>query len=135
MGTFGHTGSLASWAGLCPGNNERAGQRRSGRMRPGNASLGATLTECAHAAGRTRDSQFHGYHRQLTARRGHQRATSATAHQLLRVIFAVLRDQQPYRDPNIDYRQLFVKRNAPRWLRMLEQYLPQLVSQQKTAAS
>ena len=137
VGTFGHTGSLASWAGLCPGNNESAGKRRSGRMRPGNASLRATLTECAHAAGRTRDSQFYGYHRQLTARRGYKRATSATAHKLLRVIFAVLRDQQPYRDPNIDYRQLFVKRNAPRWLRMLEQYnyLPQLASQQQTAAA
>ena len=90
-----------------------------GRSRRGNTAPRVTLTECAHAAARTLNTQFHGYHRTLTARLGYKRAVFATVHKMLRVIYALLRDDAPYRDPNIDYEQLFVKRNAPRWLRML----------------
>ena len=56
--TFGSAHDLASWAGLCPWNNESAGKRRSGRVRRGNAALRVTLTECAHAAARTLNTQF-----------------------------------------------------------------------------
>ena len=48
--------------------------------------------------------------------------TVATAHKLVRTLFAVLRDAKPYRDPDTDYEALLVKRNAPRWLRMLQHY-------------
>lgn len=120
--TFGDSHSLAAWAGLCPGNDRSAGKRRSGRARRGNPTLRVTLCECAHAAGRTKGTQFHGYQRALTASRGYKRAVFATAHKLLRIVFAMLRDDAPYRDPGIDYDQLFVKRNAPRWLRMLERH-------------
>ena len=70
--------SLTAWAGLCPGNNESAGKRRSGRIRRGNPMLRVTLTECAHGAARTKGSQFHGYHRALTARFGYKRALPLT---------------------------------------------------------
>ena len=120
--TFPSAQHLASWAGICPGNNESAGKRRSGRTRRGNETLKVTLTECAHAAARTLGAQFHGYHGALTKRIGYRKAVTATAHKLLRVIYAVLRDDRPYRDPNIDYERLFVKRNAPRWLRMLKKH-------------
>ena len=120
--TFGDGHALAAWAGLCPGNDQSAGKRRSGRTRRGNPTLRVTLCECAHAAGRTKDSQFHGYQRAVTARRGYKRAVFATAHKMLRIIFAMLRDDAPYRDPGIDYDQLFVQRNAPRWLRMLHRH-------------
>ena len=120
--TFGDGHALAAWAGLCPGNDQSAGKRRSGRTRRGNPTLRVTLCECAHAAGRTKDSQFHGCQRAVTARRGYKRAVFATAHKMLRIIFAMLRDDAPYRDPGIDYDQLFVQRNAPRWLRMLHRH-------------
>ena len=122
LGAFREARHLGSWAGVAPGNNTSAGKRRSGRARAGNPTLRATLAECAHAAARTTGSQFHGYHRALAARLGYKRAILATAHKLLRVIHAVLRDDRPYIDPGIDYERLVVARNAPRWIRMLAQH-------------
>ena len=107
---------------MAPGNNTSAGKRRAGRTRPGNATLRATLAECAHGAVRTKRSQFYDYHRALAGRIGYKWAILATAHELLRVIHAVLRNDRPYTDPGIDYQQMVVERNAPRWLRMLRQY-------------
>ena len=63
----------------------------------------AILVEYAHGAARTRHCQFRKYHKALTVRRGHKRAIVATAHKILRCIFAVLRDGTPYRDPATDY--------------------------------
>ena len=97
---------FAAWAGLCPGNNESAGKRRSGRTRRGNQTLRAVLVECAHGAARTNNCQFQAYHKALTGRRGYKRAIVATAHKLLRCVFAALRDGTPYRDPGTDYEAL-----------------------------
>ena len=85
--------------------NESASKRRSGCGRAGNAVLRATLTECALGAVRTRASQFHGYHDKIKARIGHKRATLATAHKLLRVIYAILRDDHPYPRPQRQLRE------------------------------
>ena len=109
---FGTASRLASWAGLCPGNNESAGKRRTGRSRPGSRTLRAVLVECAHAAARTKGCQFQSYQKALTVRRGYKRAVVANAHKLARCVFAVLRDGRPYRDPAADYEALLVKRNA-----------------------
>ena len=123
---FADAASLAAWAGVCPGNNESAGKRRSGRLRPGNPTLRATLAECAHGAARTKDSQFYGYHDAMRARIGYKRSILATAHKLLRTIYAILRDGHPYKDPQVNYEQLLAQRNEPRWIRMLEKHgLPQ----------
>ena len=112
----------AAWAGLCPGNNESAGKRRTGRTRRGNTTLREVLIECAHGAARTHHCQFRGYHKALTIRRGFKRATVATAHKMLRVIFRVLSTRTPYRDPQTDYEAMMVKRNAPRWIAMLKKH-------------
>ena len=119
---FARMANVAAWAGVAPGNNESAGKRRSGRLRRGNATLRATLAECAHGAVRTQGSQFHGHHKALKARMPFKRAILATAHKLLRTIVAMLRDNQPYIDPGIDYDKLLVDRNAARWLRKLEEH-------------
>ena len=66
--------------------------------------------------------QFRGYHKALTVRRGFKRATVATAHKMLRVIFRVLTTRTPYRDPETDYEAMMVKRNAPRWIAMLKKH-------------
>ena len=58
----------------------------------------------------------------LMVRRGYKRAIAATAHKLLRVLYVVLRDARPYHDPEADYEALMVRRNAPRWIRMLHRY-------------
>ena len=129
--------SWSSWARTCPDSaarptwplrpawhrgTKRAGKRRSGRLRNGNATLRATLAECAHGAVRTQSSQFHGHHKALKARMPYKRAILATAHKLLRTIAAMLRDNRPYVDPGIDYDKLLVDRHAARWLRKLDQY-------------
>ena len=137
LSAFRRTADVAAWAGVAPGNNESAGKRRSGRLRRGNATLRATLAECAHGAVRTKGSQFHGYHTALKARMPYKRAILATAHKLLRTIVAMLRDQRPYIDPGIDYDKLVVDRNAARWLRKLDQhgYLDSLRSGPQPAAA
>lgn len=113
---------LAAWAGLCPGNNESGGKRRKAGSRPGSRTLRAALVECAHGAARTKGCQFEAQHRSLAARRGYKRAIVAVAHKMLRIIHAVLRTGKPYYDCTADYEELLVKRNAPRWIRMLLRY-------------
>ena len=122
MSVFPSARHCAAWAGICPGNNESAGKRRSGRIRRGNPTLRAVLIECAHAAVRTRGCQFHTYHESVKSRRGYKRAIVAVAHKLLRTIHAMLRDQTPYADPGIDHEAISIGRKAGRWLHKLEQY-------------
>ena len=74
MSVFPSARHCAAWTGICPGNNESAGKRRSGRIRRGNPILRAILIECAHAAVRTRDCQFRSFHESRKSRRGYKRA-------------------------------------------------------------
>jgi transposase len=110
MTVFPTVGHLASWAGFCPGNDESAGKRRSGRTRKGNRWLRAALLEAAWAAIRAKASPFAARHRRLR-HRGHKRATMAVAHALLRVIYHMLADHTHYRDIGADY---FDRRHAER---------------------
>ena len=121
MERFGTGEQFVSWAGLCPGNHESAGKRKSGRMRKGNRVLRQLLCEIANAARRT-NSQFKGKYNALVIRRGHKRTIVALGHKLLRVIYAILKQQQPYCDPDIDYDALVVHKNAPRWIKALQKY-------------
>ncbi len=113
---------LASGAGLCPGNNESGGKRRSSQTTSGNKDRKTALVECAHGASRAKGCQFEGYHRSLHLRRGDKKAMVATAHTMLRVIYPCRKTQTPYRDPSIDYDQVMVERNAPRWIRMITEF-------------
>ena len=127
MGQFGGMSEIASWAGLCPGNNESAGKRKSGRTRKGNKAIRSLLCEVANAAIKTK-SQFQDKYRSLIIRRGHKRSIIAIAHKLIRVIYTLLKRRLPYIDPAINYEELMVRKNGPRWLQMLEKYgyLPQV---------
>lgn len=122
VAAFGSPRRFASWAGVSPGNDESAGKRRRARARAGSRTLRAVLVECANGAARTRNCRFHPYARAVTVRRGHGRAMLAVANRLARIVFSVLRDDRPYRDPETDYEELVVKRNAPRWLRQLGKF-------------
>jgi transposase len=121
MSVFGHADRLASWVGICPGNDESAGKRKSGRTRKGNPYVRRLLCEFAHAASRTRcalQSKFQA----LVVRRGRKRAIIGLAHKMLRTIFFMLARGQHYRDSAINYEALSVKRNAPRWIKALTRY-------------
>jgi len=91
MSRFPTAAHLCSWAGLCPGNNESAGKRRSGRIRKANRWLKAALTQSAWGASRTRKSYFAEQFRQLSTRRGRKRALIAVAHSLLEVAYHLIK--------------------------------------------
>lgn len=118
MSVFGSAQRLASWVGICPGNNESAGKRHSGRIRKGNAWVRRLLCEFAQAAGRSRCA-LKGKFQALSVRKGHKRSIVALAHKMLRIIYAMLSKQTHYVDKSVDYEALMVARNAPRWLQML----------------
>lgn len=121
MDSFGSAEKLASWVGICPGNNESAGKRKSGKTRKGNAWVRRLLCEFAQAASRSRCALKDKF-AALSIRKGHKKSIVALAHKMLRIIFAMLKDNKPYHDRAVDYEALSVQRNAPRWLKMLKKY-------------
>src|SRR6266576_1307027 len=80
MSRFPSAAHLASWAGMCPGNQESAGKRKTGRTRKGNVWLRAALIESAHSLGRGRGTYLAAQYRRLTARRGKKKAAVALGH-------------------------------------------------------
>jgi transposase len=94
---------LASWAGLCPGNDESAGKRRSGRTRKGSPWLRTALVEAARAAARTKGAYLAAQYRRLAARRGAKRAAVAVAHSLLNIVYVLLTGQLDYHDLGSHY--------------------------------
>jgi transposase len=121
MDAFGSADRLASWVGICPGNNESAGKRKSGRVRKGNLYVRRLLCEFAHAASRT-TSGLKSKFQALIVRRGHKRSIVALAHKILRTIFFMLKRAEHYRDSVADYEALSVQRNAPRWIKALTKF-------------
>jgi hypothetical protein len=98
MGQFATAAHLASWAGLCPANNESAGKHRAGKSRKGNQWLGATLNQCAWAASVKKGCNFGDRFRRIAARRGKKRAIVAIAHAQLVIIYNLLSTRQPYEE-------------------------------------
>jgi len=121
MALFAGSDRLASWAGMCPGNNRSAGKRKNERQRKGNTYVRRLLCEFVQAA-RKSPCAFQAKHRALAIRRGTKRAIMACAHKMLRVIWAMLLRKEPYRDSTVDYEALSVRRNAPRWIRALQRF-------------
>ncbi len=121
MAAFGNADRLASWVGICPGNNESAGKRKSGHLRKGNLYVRRLLCEFAHAASRTK-SVFKSKFQALMVRRGYKRAIIAIGHKILRTIFFMLKRREHYRDSATDYEALSVQRNAPRWIKALTKF-------------
>jgi transposase len=121
MAVFATPSHLASWAGMCPGNNRSAGKRMRERLRKGNTYVRRLLCEFVQAARKTK-SMFQAKHKALAITRGFKRAIMACAHKMIRIIWAMLLRNEPYRDATVDYEALSVRRNAPRWIRMLKRY-------------
>lgn len=119
MTRFGAPDRLAAWAALCPGNNESAGKRKSGKTRKGNAIIRYILCECANAARMTKSSLAAKY-KSLMVRKTHKKSIVAIAHKMIRLIFLMLTRKEPYRDPMVDYDAMSARKNAPRWIRQLK---------------
>lgn len=94
---------LASWAGMCPGNNESAGKRKSGRTRKGSPWLRRALIEAAHGAAHTKHKYFQALYRRLASRRGRQRAAVAVGHSLLVTGYHLITRQTTYEDLGGNY--------------------------------
>ena len=100
---------LASWAGICPGNNESAHKRKSGKTTKGNAILKETLVICAHSAARVRDSYFYAQFQRLRSHRGAKKAYVAVAHSMLIAIYHVLKYGTVFKDLGAGYYNQFNK--------------------------
>lgn len=103
MDPFPTDAHLNSWAKVCPGNNESAGKRKSGRTGHGNRWLRSTLVQVAWAATHTKGSYFQAQYRRLAGRRGKKRAIVAVAHSILTDTYHILKHGKPYRDLGADY--------------------------------
>lgn len=103
MDRFPTAGHLASWAGMCPGNNESAGKRRSGKTRRGNVWLRSAMVAAAQSAVRSRKTSYYAQYQPLKARRGVKRAILAVAHSMLVSAYYIISRREPYRELGSDY--------------------------------
>jgi len=107
MSRFPTEGHISSWAGICPGNNESAGKRKSGKTRKGNKILKSTLSQCAKAAVRNKDTFFYAQYQRIAIKRGKNRATIAVAHSMLIAIYHIIKEDMEYKDLGSDFYNKF----------------------------
>ena len=103
MGQFPTAAHAASWAGLCPGQEESAGKRQSGRIRQGNVWLRLSLTQAGWGASMKKGSYFKAFYHRLAARKGKKRAIVAVAHALLVTGYMLLWSGKTFADLGEDY--------------------------------
>lgn len=134
MSRFGDADHLVSWAGLCPGLNESGGKRRSGRTRKGDRYLKRALCQTAWVISHTKDNYLTALFYRLAGRIGIKKATLAVAHQVLRIVFHIIRDGAVYRELGGNYfDRLHPERTTKRLVRRLEQLGHQVSLQPKNA--
>jgi transposase len=111
MSRFPSAGHLASWAGMCPGQNESAGKRKSGRTRKGSPWLRSALIEAAHGAARSKGTYLGAQARRLKPRLGWKKTMVAVGHSILVRAYHLLQRGTSYEEPGADY---FVERDRQR---------------------
>lgn len=120
---FSTVARCASWAAMCPGNNESGGKRKSGKTNKGNVWLRRALIEAAHGAARTKKSYFSSLYHRLAGRRGKKRAIVAVGHSLLVAGYHMITKQMDYQDLGNNY---FDERNKESVKRRMVKRLEQL---------
>ncbi len=123
MTTFPTAGHLASWAGQCPGNDQSAGKRRSGRTRKGSKWLDVALKDAALAAIRADDTYLQALYRRKKPQLGHGRAIGALKHSIICACWHMLTTGEIYNDLGGDY---YSRRNPERQIRRLVAQLERL---------
>jgi transposase len=134
MSVFADAKQLASWAGQCPGNDQSAGKRRSGKTRKGSKWLDWALEEAAMAAIRTNDVYLAAQYQRLRPRRGHKKALGAVKHSIIVACWHMLTTGEIYRDLGGDY---FQRRDPEKTTKRLVAQLERLghtVTLEKAAA-
>ena len=119
LSAFARAERLASWIGVCPGNNESAGKRKHGHIRKGNYYLRKILCECAQAAVKTQGTTFKSKFTALRVRKSYKQSLIAIVHKMVLCIYCVLKGKKGYIDPQIDYAMESATKNARRWVKML----------------
>lgn len=135
MSRFATDKQLASWAGMCPGNNESGGKRLSGRTTKGSPWLKSGLIEAAHGASHTKDKYLSSQYRRLVVRRGKKRALVAVGHSILVIGYNLLTRNEMYHDLGGNY---FDERDRKavqlRLVRRLEKLGYKVALEEKTVA-
>lgn len=116
MSRFPSSRHLASWAGMCPGNNESAGKRRSGKSHRGNRWIRGLMTEIAWAASRTKQTYSSTQYRRLTGHRGKKRALVAVGNSLLQAAWHMLSQRQGYIELGAHYLETLHRKEIERSL-------------------
>jgi len=114
MTRFATAGHLCSWAAMCPGHDESAGKRRSGKTRKANRYLRAALIQSALGASHTKGSALQARYYRVKHHRGHKKAVVAVGHQILEIAFYIMRDGVTYDELGADY---FDRRHRDRTVR------------------
>jgi transposase len=134
MARFPTDAHLASWAGVCPGNNESAGKRRSSQTTKGSPYLRAAVTQAAWAASHTKNTYLAAQYHRLIRRMGKKKALVAVAHSLLVIVYHVLAQKSDYRELGGDYfdrqhqrsqQQRLVKKLEALGLKVIVEALPE----------
>lgn len=121
MSRFPSAAHLCSWAAMCPGQNESAGKRRSGKTRNGNRYLRAALIQGALAATRKKNCALQVRYHRVKRHRGHKKAVVAVGHQMLEIAYYIMRDGVSYQELGADYLdRRHTERAARRHVRQLE---------------
>jgi transposase len=135
MSVFPTDKHLVSWGGQCPGNDQSAGKRRSGKTRKGSKWLDWTLEESALAAIRSKDAYLAAQYARLKPRRGHKKALGAVKHSILCACWHMLSTGELYNDLGGDYfRKRDPERTTKRLVTQLEALGHTVTLQEATAA-
>jgi transposase len=123
MSCFETARHLASWAGVCPGNHESAGKRRSGHNPRGNRFIKKILVQVALSASQTKQAYAHALYQRIARRRGKKRAVLGVANSLLQAIWHMLKHRQPYHELGVDH---YERQNKEQITRILIKRLERL---------
>jgi transposase len=135
MNVFPSANHLASWAGMCPGNNESAGKRKSGKTRKGSKVLRSYLIEAANSLSHSKKSYLSTKFHKIAARRGKKRAAVAVGHAILVICYHILKNKTHYHDLGFDYYEKIQKQDiAKRTVKRLEALGYKVTLEDTTAA-
>ena len=121
MDKFASDKQLASWAGMCPGNNESAGKRRSGKTSKGNRYLRAVLVQAAWVASHQKETYLAAQYKRMVKRMGKKKALVAVGHTILVIVWHLLKKKTSYQELGGDYfDRRYKEQQKKRLIRQLE---------------
>jgi len=106
---FSNDKKISSWAGLAPRISQSGDKTRIGRVGKGNKRVSSMLVQCAHTA-RRHDARFSRAYKRTERRGGKGKAIVAVAHEMLRIVYFMLKRDEPYRDENVELTTKKLKR-------------------------